>query len=104
MTDEERLICGLQPVREAIAAHGSKLRVLVESKREAPQLDAVARFAKDRGAKVERVSRSELDKRAHGVRHQGAIASGATAVVVGRPIRDAADPAAAAAAIKHALQ
>ncbi len=35
---------------------------------------------------------------------EGAIASGASAVVVGRPIRDAADPAAAAAAIKHALQ
>ena len=74
MNDEARLICGLQPVREAIAAHGDKMRVLVESKRDAPQLDAVARFAKDRGAKVERVSRSDLDRRAHGVRHQGAIA------------------------------
>jgi len=71
---EDRLICGLQPVREAIAAHGDKLRVLVESKRDAPQLDAVARFAKDRGARVERVTRSDLDRRARGVRHQGAIA------------------------------
>jgi len=34
---------------------------------------------------------------------EGAIAAGATAVVVGRPIRDAADPAAAAAAIRRAL-
>jgi len=34
---------------------------------------------------------------------EGAIAAGATAVVVGRPIRDASDPAAAAAAIKRAL-
>ena len=34
---------------------------------------------------------------------EGAIASGATAVVVGRPIRDAKDPAAAAAAIRRAL-
>ncbi len=34
---------------------------------------------------------------------EGAIAAGASAVVVGRPIRDAADPSAAAAAIKRAL-
>jgi orotidine-5'-phosphate decarboxylase len=34
---------------------------------------------------------------------EGAIASGASAVVVGRPIRDAADPAAAAAAIARAI-
>ena len=34
---------------------------------------------------------------------EGALAAGASAVVVGRPIRDAQDPAAAAAAIKRAL-
>ncbi len=69
----ERLVCGLQPVREAIAAHGVRLRVLVEGK-DSPQLEALARFAKDRGAKVERVRRSELDVMARGVRHQGAVA------------------------------
>jgi len=69
----ERLVCGLQPVREAIAAHGAHLRVLVEGK-DSPQLEALARFAKDRGARVERVRRAELDGMAHGVRHQGAIA------------------------------
>ncbi|MGA7121630.1 MAG: 23S rRNA (guanosine(2251)-2'-O)-methyltransferase RlmB [Polyangiaceae bacterium] len=72
-----RLVCGLQPVREAIRAHGAKLeRVAVEEKgREAsPQLEAVARFAGDHGARVERVPRSELDRIARGVRHQGVIA------------------------------
>ena len=47
----------LQPVREAIRAHGARLdRVIVEASREgaSPQLDAVARFAADHGAKVER--------------------------------------------------
>lgn len=69
-----RFICGLQPVREAIAAHGAALeRVLVEDS-DSPQLDAVARFAGDRGAKVERVSRLQLDKMSRGARHQGAIA------------------------------
>ena len=75
MSDPERLICGLQPVREAIASHGARVRVLVEDRREAaPQLDAVARFAKDRGATVQRASRGELDRLTHGVRHQGAVA------------------------------
>lgn len=69
-----RLISGLQPVREAIRAHGARIeRVLVE-KSDSPQLNAVARFAEDQGAKVERVSRAELDKMAKGARHQGALA------------------------------
>jgi 23S rRNA (guanosine2251-2'-O)-methyltransferase len=70
-----RVVAGLQPVREAVAAHGPRLeRVLVEARRDAPKLDALARFAQDRGAKVERVSRSELDKTARGAYHQGAVA------------------------------
>lgn len=71
-----RLIAGLQPVREAIRAHGEKLeRVLVESAYPASaQLDAVARFAGDHGAKVERVSRADLDRLARGARHQGVLA------------------------------
>lgn len=70
-----RMIVGLQPVREAIRAHGSRLeRVLVESSSPPnPQLDAVARFAKDQGAPVERVPRAELDRLARGVRHQGTM-------------------------------
>jgi 23S rRNA (guanosine2251-2'-O)-methyltransferase len=70
---DERLICGLQPVREAIAARGNALRVLVDEA-SSPQLDAVARFAKDRGANVGRVRRAELDRMSHGVRHQGVVA------------------------------
>jgi 23S rRNA (guanosine2251-2'-O)-methyltransferase len=69
-----RLVTGLQPVREAIRVHGSKIeRVLVEE-RGGPQIEAVARFATDRGATVARVPRSELDRAARGARHQGAIA------------------------------
>ena len=69
-----RLVTGLQPVREAIRVHGERLeRVLVEDKG-GPQIDAVARFAEGRGAKVTRVSRGELDRASKGARHQGAIA------------------------------
>lgn len=69
-----RLIAGVQPVREAIAAHATTLKVLVQDAADSPQLDALARFAKDRGATVSRVARAELDRLARGVRHQGAIA------------------------------
>ena len=73
-----RIICGLQPVREAIKTHGERLsRVLVleaQSAEASPQLDALARYAQDRGARVERLPRSELDRVARGFRHQGAIA------------------------------
>lgn len=72
-----RVVCGVQPVREAIRAHGSKLeRVAIETagREGSPQLEALARFAVDQGAVVERLARGELDAIARGVRHQGAIA------------------------------
>jgi len=76
MRSDARMICGLQPVREAIRAQGDRLaRVLVESDpRDSPQLEALARFARDHGAPVERLARAELDRMARGVRHQGTIA------------------------------
>jgi 23S rRNA (guanosine2251-2'-O)-methyltransferase len=65
---------GLQPVREAIRAHGKAVdRVLVQAG-DHPQLGALARFAKDHVIRVEELSGRELDLRAKGIRHQGAIA------------------------------
>lgn len=71
-----RLVLGIQGAREAIIAHGTGLaRVLVEQRHEeAPQIEAVARFAHDRGVRVERVPRATLDRLAQGERHQGVIA------------------------------
>jgi 23S rRNA (guanosine2251-2'-O)-methyltransferase len=80
-----RMICGLQPVREAIRAHGSKLaRALVAREpRDAPQMEALARFATDHGVPVERVPRADLDRLARGVSHQGAIAFAEELRIVG---------------------
>jgi 23S rRNA (guanosine2251-2'-O)-methyltransferase len=69
-----RLVTGLQPVREAIRVHGEHLSRVVVEQGGGPQIEAVARFAEDRGAKVERASRAELDRAAKGARHQGALA------------------------------
>lgn len=78
-----RLVTGLQPVREAIRVHGERLeRVLVEDKG-GPHIEAVARFAQDRGATVTRVSRGELDRTARGARHQGAIAYAPELTIIG---------------------
>ncbi|MBK7582314.1 MAG: RNA methyltransferase [Myxococcales bacterium] len=70
-----RLVAGLQPVREAIRVHGSRLgRVLVDA-RDLPRLDAVARFATDQGVRsIQRVPRGELDRLSEGAQHQGVLA------------------------------
>lgn len=69
-----RLVVGIQPVREAVRAHGSRLTEVLLEQGDHPQLMALGRFARDQGAKVTVASRSELDRRAQGVRHQGALA------------------------------
>ncbi len=69
-----RLVIGVQPVREAVRAHGRGVeRVLVEEG-DHPQLEALARFARDQGIEVTSASRSDLDRRAKGARHQGVMA------------------------------
>lgn len=72
-----RLVLGLQPVREAIRVHGSRLgSVIVErTGGDKSRLDALARFANDHGvAELRRVPRRELDQIAGGVYHQGVAA------------------------------
>ena len=73
-----RLVVGLQPVREAIRAHGSAIgSVLVVAATGAARerLDAVARFAEDAGvARVDVVPQSQLDRLSGGVVHQGVAA------------------------------
>jgi 23S rRNA (guanosine2251-2'-O)-methyltransferase len=70
-----RVICGLQPVREAIRARGAELeRVLICERDGSPQLRALARYARDQGATVEDTAKGDLDRLARGARHQGAIA------------------------------
>jgi 23S rRNA (guanosine2251-2'-O)-methyltransferase len=69
-----RLVCGLQPVREAIRAHGKALDRVVVASGDSPQLEALARFARDNGVVVERAPMRELDRIAGGARTQGAVA------------------------------
>jgi 23S rRNA (guanosine2251-2'-O)-methyltransferase len=68
----------MQPVREAIRAHGSRLgAVLVErgSGDARARLDGLTRFAQDQGVvRVERVARRDLDRISGGTQHQGAAA------------------------------
>ncbi|HMI88175.1 MAG TPA: 23S rRNA (guanosine(2251)-2'-O)-methyltransferase RlmB [Polyangiaceae bacterium] len=69
-----RLVFGIQPVREAVRAHGARLAQVTIEAGDHPQLQALARFARDQGIEVTSVSRAELDRRAKGARHQGAMA------------------------------
>ncbi len=69
-----RLVLGVQPVREALRAHGQRTEEVIIERGDHPQLQALARFARDQGVPVTLAARSELDRRARGVRHQGAMA------------------------------
>jgi 23S rRNA (guanosine2251-2'-O)-methyltransferase len=69
-----RLVFGIQPVREAVRAHGVRVAQVAVEAGDHPQLQALARFARDQGIEVTLLSRAELDRRAKGARHQGAMA------------------------------
>jgi 23S rRNA (guanosine2251-2'-O)-methyltransferase len=69
-----RLVLGIQPVREAIRAHGHTVEQLLVERGDNPKLAALARFATDQGIAVEERTRGELDKLAAGGRHQGVVA------------------------------
>jgi 23S rRNA (guanosine2251-2'-O)-methyltransferase len=69
-----RLVFGLQPVREVIKAHGAAVERLFVERGAGPKIDALARFAVDQGIAVDAIARAELDRRAAGGRHQGAMA------------------------------
>lgn len=70
-----RLVVGLQPVREAIRIHQSRLHKVLVDARKTTRLGALERFARDQGvAEVERVPTRDLDRIALGVQHQGVVA------------------------------
>jgi 23S rRNA (guanosine2251-2'-O)-methyltransferase len=68
-------------VREALRA-GTKLERVLIADVDSPELDALERFAKDRGAPVERAPRSRLDALVRGARHQGVVALAAPFVLL----------------------
>lgn len=67
-----RIVYGLQPVREAIKVHGSKIdRALIDVS--SKPLEALARYAKHQGIEVETCNRGRLDKETRNGMHQGAL-------------------------------
>src|SRR5262245_38338075 len=78
-----RLLFGMQPVREAIRAHGKDLSVVLVQASAGPKHDALARFAADQGIRVERVPRAELDRQTKNGFHQGALALAPEVALVG---------------------
>jgi 23S rRNA (guanosine2251-2'-O)-methyltransferase len=73
----QRLITGLQPVREAIRVHRFALKRVALEEKPSPTLDALARFATDQGiAEVIRVPRADLERWTEGGQHQGVVAWG----------------------------
>lgn len=97
-----RLIYGLQPVREAIRAHGNRIGWVLVQQGGNPKLEALARYAADQGIKVERGTAADLDRRAAGGRHQGVLAGAPDLRLVGveaLPLTDPRTPGASAVLI-----
>lgn len=69
-----RLVLGINCVREALRAHGGKVRRVMLENSDSPLLAGLERMAAAQGSKVERMPRASLDKIARGVLHQGAAA------------------------------
>lgn len=72
-----RVVAGIQPVREAVRALGSrveKILILHRPDHRSPTLDALARFAHDQQIPVEQAPESTLDRLAPRAMHQGAVA------------------------------
>lgn len=70
-----RLVAGLQPVREAITAHGRAIQRVSVEQGDNPRLEAVVRFATDHQvAEVTREPRGLLDALTEGTVHQGVVA------------------------------
>ncbi len=68
-----RLVLGVNCVREALRAHGKRVRVLLE-RSASPTLAGLERMANAVGAQVTRGDRAQLDRLSRGVMHQGAAA------------------------------
>jgi 23S rRNA (guanosine2251-2'-O)-methyltransferase len=70
-----RLVAGLQPVREAILAHGRAVQRVSVEHGDNPRLEALIRFATDHEvAEVTREPRALLDALTEGTVHQGVVA------------------------------
>ncbi|HVY27412.1 MAG TPA: RNA methyltransferase [Polyangiaceae bacterium] len=68
-------MAGLQPVREAILAHGSALSRVSIEQGDSPRLEALSRFASDHGVReITREPRAVLDGLTEGTVHQGVVA------------------------------
>jgi 23S rRNA (guanosine2251-2'-O)-methyltransferase len=68
-------VVGIQPVRECVRVRAAAIERLALTASDSPTLAALERFARDQGvARIERLSRGEMDRLSHGVQHQGAIA------------------------------
>jgi 23S rRNA (guanosine2251-2'-O)-methyltransferase len=62
-------------VRECVRVRPANIERLVLAASDSPTLAALERFARDRGVgRIERLSRGEVDRLAHGAQHQGVLA------------------------------
>lgn len=72
--EDGRVVCGIQPVREALRVHGARVSRLYLEAGDSPRSLAVRRYAAERGVVIVTADRDQLDRLSRGVHHQGAVA------------------------------
>ncbi|NUO50078.1 MAG: 23S rRNA (guanosine(2251)-2'-O)-methyltransferase RlmB [Polyangiaceae bacterium] len=79
-----RLVFGAQPVRELLRARGGRgVRIYLQNKEtEDRRLESLGKLAQEVGAEIFNVDRGELDRRAKGGMHQGALAEAPPLVIL----------------------
>jgi 23S rRNA (guanosine2251-2'-O)-methyltransferase len=72
----DRVVVGLHPVRELLRA-GRAVRgiAIADGRSDSAVLDELLTLARERGVRVQRVDRDDLDGRAEGLVHQGVVAT-----------------------------
>lgn len=72
---DANLVYGIHAVRALLQKHADRVtRVWLQSERGDARIDELLRLAQERGIRIERRPVKELDQRANGERHQGAMA------------------------------
>ncbi len=75
--DDQRIVVGLHPVREALRAGLNLIEVLIDKDREHSEVaDEIAVLAKAAAVSMVEVERSRIDQIAEGMVHQGVVARG----------------------------
>jgi 23S rRNA (guanosine2251-2'-O)-methyltransferase len=86
---ESNLVYGIHAVQAVLTKHPKRVaQIWLQSGREDARIDTIVKLASDNGVKIDRRAVRDLDQRANGEQHQGAIAQLTASSVLGEGALD----------------